>query len=98
MSLLNCVECGTADPQYVKIRGTLGETTEQERDASFERVGRDVTCTIRSEEYIGDYRCVIWRHGGDNDWTFTQVTLGCTSELSKRLTKQICNKIGVREP
>ena len=64
---------GTNNPQYVTIKGTLGETEEKRCDADFTRRGEEVTCTVNSEVYIGSYRCVRWRTGGNNGWNLDKV-------------------------
>ena len=69
----NHQDSGSTDPQYVTIKGTLGETEEKRCDADFTRRGEEVTCTVNSEVYIGSYRCVRWRTGGDNGWDLDKV-------------------------
>ena len=64
---------GSVEPQYIKIKGTEKETAEQECDADFTKRGQNVTCVIRSGEYIGDYSCFTWRNGGEDALVFTQV-------------------------
>ena len=73
VSIKDCSNCGTTGSQYVKITGTLEETTEQRCEANFNLIGQDVTCIIQSEENIGDYRCLIWRNGANDGWDIIQV-------------------------
>ena len=73
VSIKDCSNCGTTGSQYVKITGTLEETTEQRCEANFNLIGQDVTCIIQSEENIGDYRCLIWRNDANDGWDITKV-------------------------
>jgi hypothetical protein len=66
---------GTDAPQYVKIRGTKGETEEQLCDADFKTILADVTCIVRSSRDIGDYRCIVWRTTTEDGWGFSQVMI-----------------------
>ena len=61
--------------QYVKFTGAQRETAERLCDGNFDQPGKDVTCTIVIMENIGDYRCLIWRNGGEDSWEITQVIL-----------------------
>ena len=70
---------GTAEPQYVKIRGTLGETEEKQCTADFNLIGQNVTCIIWSGATLGNYRCLVWRNGGPDGWDFTEVILLLTA-------------------
>ena len=63
---------GTDDQQFVKIKGTRAQTEELECKADFS-AGSTATCSVSSAQDIGEYRCVIWRTGGDDGWALTQV-------------------------
>ena len=56
----------TEDPQYVKIKGSKGETEEVQCKADFYVYDQDVACTFESDVDIGDYRCLFLRTGGDD--------------------------------
>ena len=64
---------GTKGAQFVKIKGTEGETEELQCKADFDVFGQDVECTVSSSKNIGTYRCVIWRTTTGDGWTFTKV-------------------------
>ena len=64
---------GTSGAQFVKIKGTEGETEELACEANFDVIGQDVQCTVSSSQNIGIYRCIIWRTTTTDGWTFRQV-------------------------
>ena len=64
---------GTAAAQFVRIKGTDGETEEMPCLANFNMIGQDVTCTVSSSQNIGTYRCIIWRTTTTDGWNFEQV-------------------------
>jgi hypothetical protein len=66
---------GTADPQFVKIKGTKGSTDELKCNADFNVNNKDVTCTVESTADIGHYDCISWRTGGNDEWNFSEVIL-----------------------
>ena len=60
--------------QYIKIVGKLGETDEEECQADFNvDLGSDVTCELNSKVYVGTVTCIVWRIGGSNGLTLSQV-------------------------
>ena len=73
MTILDKPAAGTVDKQYVKIKGTKGETEELECIANFNVNNQDVSCTVESTAEIGHYECVSWRTGGNDEWSFTKV-------------------------
>ena len=64
---------GTSAAQFVKIKGTEGETEELACEANFDLIGQDVQCAVSSSQNIGIYRCIIWRTTTTDGWTFRQV-------------------------
>ena len=64
---------GTKGAQFVKIKGTEGETEELQCKADFSVPGQDVECTVSSSKNIGTYRCLIWRTTTTDGWGFTKV-------------------------
>ena len=74
------VNSNTGDKQYVTVLGTLGETAEERCEADFNVRGVEVTCTINSAVNIGEYRCVVWRTGGDDGIYFNQVVINTLDE------------------
>ena len=67
------VHSGSTNPQYVTIKGTLGETEEKRCDADFTRRGEEVTCTVNSGVYMGSYRCIRWVTGGNDGGNLDKV-------------------------
>ena len=63
----------TTNKQYVKIKGTIGETEEKWCDANFDVIDRDVSCVFVSDVNIGGYRCISLRTGGNDGIDFTKV-------------------------
>jgi hypothetical protein len=64
---------GTEATQYVKIRGTQGETEEHRCYADFTKYGTDVTCKVYSTKNIGDIECIVWRTTTTDGWGFDKV-------------------------
>ena len=73
VSIPDKATAGTAGAQYIKIKGTNGETDELQCDGDFTVNDKDVTCTVESSDDIGHYECVLWRTAGTDDWSFTKV-------------------------
>ena len=57
----------------MKIRGTQGETEEQQCVADFTKIGTDVTCKVNSMKNIGDIVCIVWRTTTADGWSFDKV-------------------------
>jgi hypothetical protein len=64
---------GTAGSQFVKIKGTEGETGELECAADFDVIGQDVECKVKSSKNIGDFKCINWRTTTGDGWSFDKV-------------------------
>jgi hypothetical protein len=64
---------GTKGAQFVKIRGTQGETEERPCVADFTKIGTDVTCIVNDMENIGDIVCIVWRTTSTDGWGFDKV-------------------------
>ena len=75
-SIWNHGNARTKDKQYVKIKGTNGETSEKWCDKNFDVTNQDVLCVFHSEVDIGDYRCVSLRTGGSDGIDLSKVNLG----------------------
>ena len=63
----------TRNSQYVKIKGTNGETDEIRCDEDFYVHNLDVLCVFESYVDIGEYRCVLLRTGGSDGLLLAQV-------------------------
>ena len=72
---------GTKAAQFVKIKGTEGETEEMPCEANFDVTGEDVECTVSSSKNIGTYKCIVWRTTTDDGWNFDQVSCNPSLEL-----------------
>jgi hypothetical protein len=64
---------GTAGSQFVKIKGTEGETEELECAADFDVIGQDVECEVESSKNIGEFKCIDWRTTTGDGWGFDKV-------------------------
>ena len=64
----------TKNSQYVTIKGSEGETEEQQCEADFDVVNQDVLCVFHSSVDIGDYRCVSLRTGGNDGIDLSMVS------------------------
>ena len=64
---------GTTDSQYVKVKGTSGETDEAQCSGDFSSQNSEVTCSFTSDSNIGHYDCVSWRTGGTDSFSFSKV-------------------------
>ena len=78
---------GTAGAQYVKIRGTKGDTEELHCVANFNQIGQDVECTVTSRQIIGTYRCIVWRTTTTDGWGFNQVPKEFKISKKKRISR-----------
>ena len=65
----------TGNDQYVKIKGTNGQTEENMCDADFNVFNKDVVCSFKSEVNIGYYTCVALRTGGSDGLDLAQVNI-----------------------
>jgi hypothetical protein len=65
---------GTTGSQFVKIKGTEGETGELECVADFNVIGQDVECKVKSSKNIGEFECIDWRTTTNDGWDFDQVS------------------------
>ena len=50
--------------QYIKIKGSEGETEEIQCLADFNVINQDVVCTFTSDVSVGEYKCLSLRTGG----------------------------------
>ena len=57
----------------MKIRGTQGETEEQQCVADFTKIGTDVTCKVNSMKNIGHIVGIVWRTTTTDGWSFDKV-------------------------
>ncbi|KAL5271415.1 hypothetical protein ACHWQZ_G001903 [Mnemiopsis leidyi] len=64
---------GTTDSQYVKVKGTSGETDEAQCSGDFSSQNSEVTCSFTSDSNIGHYDCVSWRTGGTDSFSFSKI-------------------------
>ena len=77
---------GTTDSQYVKVKGTSGETDEAQCSGDFSSQNSEVTCSFTSDSNIGHYDCVSWRTGGTDSFSFSKVlcsNFGCVGFIFK---------------
>ena len=74
-SIANIVNANTVNQQYVKIKGSIGETDEIRCNANFDVINRDVICTFDSDVEIGEYQCVVLRTGGNDGLDLRQVNI-----------------------
>ena len=63
----------TRNSQFVKIKGSNGETEEHRCNANFDVIKQDVLCIFQSPVNIGDYRCISLRTGGTDGIYFIKV-------------------------
>ena len=63
----------TRDSQFVKIKGSNGETEQYRCNANFDVLNQDVLCVFQSPVNIGDYRCISLRTGGTDGIYFIKV-------------------------